>query len=161
MRAVEGVGERDPNDTVPAGLDCPYSQLGWTGLDCPDLVWMWAGSFGHYLHSCCCCCCALYSFPFARHLRRRCSRLRCFWNQILFCFFFFLVLASSSSPTKLVRFFLVCFLLGSLSLFWVLSLSLLLLFCWSFLVLSTWFLFSRFSAFCSFDCERRCFGIFS
>jgi hypothetical protein len=76
---------------------------------------------------------------------------------------FSFVFASSSSPTKHVRLFLVCFLLGSLSLFWVLSISvsLLLLFCWSFLVLSTWFLFLRFSAFCSFDCERRCFGIFS
>ncbi len=38
--------------------------------------------------------------------------------------FLFFVFASSSSPTKLVRLFLVCFLLGSLSLFWVLSLSL-------------------------------------
>jgi hypothetical protein len=45
---------------------------------------------------------------------------------VLFCFFFF---ASSSSPTKLVRLFLVCFLFGSLSLFWVLSLSLSLFYC--------------------------------
>ncbi len=117
MRGVE-VGVREPNDTVPAGLDCPYSQLGWTGLPGPglDVGRQFWSLFAQLLLLL--LCTVLFFLSLATS---GVDALDCVASGTKFSFVF---LSSSSSPTKLVSLFLVCFLLASLSLFWVLSLSL-------------------------------------
>ncbi len=108
---------------VPAGLDCPYSQVGWAGLPGPglDVGRQFWSLFAQLLLLL--LCTVLFFLSLATS---GVDALDCVASGTKFSFVF---LSSSSSPTKLVRLFLVCFPLGSLSLFWVLSLSLSLFYC--------------------------------